>query len=182
MTLAIAASALIVSFLSLLVSFVGQRASGPRVRITSAQLVDVDLTWWLRIRVVNSGRSEVDIETASAERLGFALQSDVRRLQGGSSLFLEFRGPIPFREYMPQSITVQVSLGTGQTIFKRIQLDEREVVAGSARIASRVAANEAMQQAYAAGVRDGSALASESRYTYPPEVQPALHIDVEEIW
>jgi hypothetical protein len=126
LTLAISLGAAVVSLGSLVVSVLTYRASGPRVTVGAYEIANRAREWWLQIKVVNSGRSEVDIEAAWTNWLGATVSDLPHRMKGGSSKNLIFRGVLPPLQYGGSVITVQIGLGSGRNILKQIRLNESE--------------------------------------------------------
>jgi hypothetical protein len=124
LTLAISAGAAVVSIGSLVVSTLTYRASGPRVSVSDFDIENRDGEWWLQIRVINSGRSEVDVEAAWTNWLGPTASDLPHRMKGGSSKNLIFKGVLPPLQYGGNVITVQVGLGSGRNVLKQIRLNE----------------------------------------------------------
>jgi len=54
-------------------------------------------------------------------------------LAAASSKVLIFRGTLPPSKILGSALTVQISLGTGQVILKRLKLDEVEIWGEQAR-------------------------------------------------
>ena len=131
----LSAAAVVVSILSLAVSLAAHRAGGPRIVLTDTKLTNVRGEWWLEIRVANAGRGQVDLDGAWAGWLGATVTDLPVRLPAASSKVLIFRGRLPPSRYLGSSLTVQIGLGTGQVILKRVKLDEVEI--GMARAAGR---------------------------------------------
>lgn len=121
----ISSSALLISVLALLVTYANYRASGSRVRVTEHSLVSRDEEHWLRVRVVNAGRAEVDVEGVWAERFGATSTSLPQRLPGGSSLVLLFRSE-PSPAPSAAALTLRVRLGDGRELLNRLKLSETE--------------------------------------------------------
>jgi hypothetical protein len=128
--------ATVVSIAALWVSIVANRAAGPRVSVSSSYLTAIDSDWWLRIKVTNSGRSEIDIDGAWAGWLGQTLTELPARLLGGSSKILTFRGKLPPTQFLGSTLTVQIALGNGDTILRRVTLNENDVFTESAKQAA----------------------------------------------
>jgi hypothetical protein len=123
----LAGAALVVSVLSLVVSIAAHRAGGPRIVLATTKLSNMADEWWLEVRVANSGRSEVDLDGAWAGWLGSTITNLPARLAAGSSKALVFRGELPPTQYLGNALTIQIGLGSGQTILKRLKLDEIEI-------------------------------------------------------
>lgn len=126
LTLVISTGAAVVSLGSLVVSVLTYRASGPRVAISDYDIANRGGEWWLQIRVVNSGRSEVDVEAAWTNWLGATVSDLPHRMKGGSSKNLVFKGLLPPLQYGGNIITVQVGLGSGRNVLKQIRLNESQ--------------------------------------------------------
>ncbi len=121
----IASAALLVSLLAMLVAYANYRASGARIRITGHNLTIRNGEHWLQVRLVNSGRAEVDVEGAWTDRFGATSSTLPKRLAGGSSIVLLFRSP-PSRAPSSAALTVSVDLGDGRAVLKRLPLSESE--------------------------------------------------------
>ena len=127
MPVTISAGAFAVSLSSLVVAILSYRSAGPKVAITASKMSKTSGECWLEVRVANSGRSEVDLDGAWAGWLGASLTDLPLRMTAGSSRSLMFRGTLPPAKYLGSSLTIQVGLGNGQTIIKRLRLDEVEI-------------------------------------------------------
>jgi hypothetical protein len=123
----LAGAALVVSALSLAISIVSYRAGGPRIVLAANNLSNTSGEWWLEVRVANAGRGEVDLDGAWAGWLGATMTALPARLAGGSSKALVFRGKLPPTQYLGNALTVQIGLGNGQIIMKRLKLDETAI-------------------------------------------------------
>lgn len=130
-SLGISGGALLVSALALFTSTSANKAAGPRVLVTNFKLVFQDRKWWLEIKIANSGHLDIDIDGAWAGVFGAALTDLPVRLANGSSKVIIFRteGSPRDKFKLGSSLTIQISLGNGETLLKRIRLDEVEIAA-----------------------------------------------------
>jgi hypothetical protein len=132
----ISAVAAAVSIAALMISIAANRASGPRVSILSSKLSGTGPDLWLAVKISNSGRSEIDVDGAWAGWFGQTNTTMPIRLQGGSSKVLTFISTFPSKDNLDFTLSVQIELGNGQTMLKRLTLSEREIAYEMGRIAA----------------------------------------------
>jgi hypothetical protein len=125
-----------VSVAALMVSVAANRVAGPRVSILSSKVSGAGADLWLTVKISNSGRSEIDIDGAWAGWFGQTTTSMPIPLRGGSSSSLTFISTFPEKGNVDISLSVQIDLGNGQTILKRLALSEREIAFEMGRIAA----------------------------------------------
>lgn len=123
----ISGAALVVSSLAFLVSLAAHRSAGPRVSINAPRIAIVEEECWLQFKVTNAGRSSIDLDNASAGWLGETLSDLPCRLAGGSSKSLSFKARPGPTQYIGDSVTAVVALGTGERLTKRIKINEAEL-------------------------------------------------------
>lgn len=133
-TIAISGGALAVSALSLTLSFMSYRAAGPRISIVDYRLTfDPQGECWLEVKVSNSGRSDVTLDGSWANWLGATVSTLPHRLTSGSSYSMMFRGRLPPNQFLGGSMTVQIGLGNGQSVLKRIAVDSNQTTVHAGR-------------------------------------------------
>jgi hypothetical protein len=142
LTLALSAGALVVSVFALLVSLSANRTAGPLVSVTDFQLAFETDKWWLEVKVVNSGHSDIDLDGAWAGWFGATLTELPVRLASASSKPIVFRGTLPPTKYLGDPLTVQIGLGNGKMAMKRIRLNESEIAAQLAKAAAAASLGE----------------------------------------
>ncbi|MFC6081662.1 hypothetical protein [Sphaerisporangium aureirubrum] len=126
--IAISGAALAVSCVSAFISYLSYRASGSRVEIQSHRWGYRGEERWLQIKLANQGRAEVAIEGAWANWLGSSVSNLPYQLKGGASHSLIFRGVLPPAQYARGPLVIQVGLGNGRTILKRINFKDNDLM------------------------------------------------------
>jgi hypothetical protein len=135
---AISGTATVVSLIALAVSIAANRSAGPRVSVLGSQLSGSGTDLWLQVKVCNSGRGEINLDGAWAGWLGATLTELPIRLRSGSSEVLVFRSSISPDTRIAGSLSIQIDLGNGETLMKRLALSETEIAYQSGRIAAYV--------------------------------------------
>lgn len=148
-SIGISGVAALVSGAALMVSAAANRAAGPRVSILSSKMSGRGTDLWLTVKISNSGRSEIDVDGAWAGWLGQTNTEMPIRLLGGSSKTLVFISSALDIGSIDASFSIQIDLGNGQTILKRLTLNEREIAYEMGRIA-------AIREQYKENVAHGS--------------------------
>lgn len=123
----ISAAALLISGLSLVVSLLGYRASGPRLTIVESRFSVKPEELWLEIRIANSGRGEITVEGATCDLLRSCATVLPHRLKGAESLTLTFREPLGASLARRSSATVTVGLGTGKVLVSQVRMTEDHI-------------------------------------------------------
>ncbi len=117
----------LVSLLALGINYLSYRASGARVRVSSHAIALREGVPWLQVRITNSGRAQIDIDSAWSSWFGSSLSTTPIPLAGGKTIYLIFRGTAPPAAHVRAPLTVSIVLGDGRTILKRIPLSESEL-------------------------------------------------------
>jgi hypothetical protein len=123
-----------VSVAALTVSVAANRAAGPRVSILNSKLSGSGTDLWLNVKISNSGRSEIDVDGAWTGWFGPTTTTMPISLRGGSSAILTFIATFPDKGNLDIALSVQIELGNGQSMLKRLALSEREVAYELGRI------------------------------------------------
>jgi hypothetical protein len=103
--------------------------AGPVVSVADFQLAFHDEKWWLEVKVVNAGRADIDLDGAWAGWLGPALTEMPARLTSGSSATITFKGTLPPSQYLGDPLTIQIGMGDGSMLLKRIRLNDAIIAA-----------------------------------------------------
>lgn len=130
--------AVVVSIVALLASIAANRSAGPRVSVLASRLSGSGTDLWLQVKVCNSGRGEIDLDGAWAGWLGATLTELPARLRSGSSAVLSFRSTISPTSALGRSLSVQIDLGNGESVMKRLNLSETEIAYQIGRVTAYV--------------------------------------------
>lgn len=118
--------ALVTSLASLGVSVLTYRMAGPKVTLASQSFTVVSSELWLRIKVVNVGKGEIDIDGATCDLLGPTRTTLPHRMKSASSHVVEFRAPVREELNRAGSVTVNIGLGNGRSLTSQVRLGGAE--------------------------------------------------------
>jgi len=81
---------------------------------------------WLQIKIVNSGKGEIDVDGATCDLLGPTVSVLPHRLKAAASHLIIFRA-VPSAELIRSgSVTVNVGLGNGRNLISQVRMTEIE--------------------------------------------------------
>lgn len=114
--------ALATSLASLTVSVLTYRMAGPKVALDSHSFTVLGNEVWLRLKIVNAGKGEIDIDGATCDLLGPTVTALPHRMKSASSHHVEFHAPVERSLGRAGSVTVNVGLGNGRTLTSQVRM------------------------------------------------------------
>ena len=113
--------ALASSLASLSVSVLTYRMAGPRVTLDSQHFTVLGNEVWLRVKIVNVGKGEIDVDGATCDLLGSTVTTLPHRMKSASSHHIEFHAPASGILARSGSVTVNIGLGNGRTLTRQVR-------------------------------------------------------------
>lgn len=126
LTYVLSGLALLTSLASLGVSVLTYRMAGPRVTLDSHSFTVLGSEVWLRLKIVNAGKGEIDVDGATCDLLGPTVTLLSHRMKSASSHHLEFRAPVEPRLGRAGSVTVSIGLGNGRNLTSQVRMTGEE--------------------------------------------------------
>jgi len=126
LTYVFSALAFATSLGSLTVSILTYRTAGPKVALGSHNFSVFPSELWLQVKVLNTGKGEVDVDGASCDLLGPTVTALPHRLKPASSHVLQFRADLASVLGRVASVTVNIGLGNGRTLTAQVRIPEVE--------------------------------------------------------
>lgn len=126
LTYVFSALALVTSLASLGVSVLTYRTAGPKVTLVGHRFSLLPHEVWLKVKIVNAGKGEIDIDGATCDLLGPTVTVLPYRLKAAASHLIVFRAPLPEGLGRSGSVTVNVGLGNGQNLTSQVRMTEVE--------------------------------------------------------
>lgn len=114
--------ALATSLASLCVSVLTYRMAGPKVAVGSYSFALLGNEVWLKLKLVNAGKGEVDIDGATCDLLGPTVTALPHRMKSASSHHVEFRALAHQSLGRAGLATVNIGLGNGRTLISQVRM------------------------------------------------------------
>lgn len=122
----VSALAFLTSATSLAVSILTYRTAGPKVGSAGHLFTFFPGEVWLQIRIVNSGKGEIDIDGATCDVLGSTSTVFPYRLKAAASYVVVFRRRLPIEGWHSGSATVSIGFGNGRNLIYQVRMTEKE--------------------------------------------------------
>ncbi|MGH3697660.1 MAG: hypothetical protein ACRDRX_27390 [Pseudonocardiaceae bacterium] len=126
LTYVLSVLALVTSMGSLGVSVLTYRTAGPKVTLTGHSFSFFPSEAWLQIKIVNSGKGEIDIDGATCDLLGPTVTVLPYRLKAAASHLIVFRAVLSAELIRSGSVTVNVGLDNGRNLISQVRMTEIE--------------------------------------------------------
>lgn len=126
MSAILAMVAIAISLAALTVNFLTYRSAGPKVSLLDHRFEIFPTEVWLKVRVTNAGRGEIDLDGATCDALGPTYTLLTHRMRSSSTHLLEFKAPLSRDFGWAGSVTVNIGLGTGRTLTSQLRLNDNE--------------------------------------------------------
>ena len=118
--------ALITSLALLWVSVLTYRMAGPKVALDSHSFTLLGNELWLKVKIVNAGKGEIDIDGATCDLLGSTVTALPHRMKSASSHSVEFHAPADRSLGRAGLVTVNIGLGNGRTLTAQVRMTGME--------------------------------------------------------